>query len=182
MNRLSFSVVSPTKKSRFDFGISEKLTYLGLGGLITLLLFFKAYESSTGINLLEYQSFKYVCYGLIIILIIGIVYAFYDYNGNNRTIDGIITFDESEITLDNIKKFNLSEVSDLVFYLKDYKGRTINIIVDGTPYNSYGGDNFVEFNYRKEKFKYQFIIDSKFHGQLLEEKISKMEMLAEIKY
>ncbi|WP_422083288.1 hypothetical protein [Ulvibacterium sp.] len=183
MEKLAFDLVANKKKSKYDIAISEKFFYIGLGGLIFLLAVFKVFEHHWGITLEDFPVVKYMIYGLMICIMIGTFYGLVDYNGNNRVIKGIITFDENEITLNHIERFELSEIGNLKFSLNDYKGRPINLITDGDPNRSYGGDNFVEFNYRNKTHKYQFVIDSLRHKALLVDKtIPKMRDKTKINY
>ncbi len=183
MGKLAFDLVSNKRKSKFDIAVSEKFFYVGLGGLILLLGLFKVFDHYWGITLEGFPIVKYLMYGLCISCMIGTFYGLVDYNGNNRIIKGIITFDENEISLNHIEKFELSTIAKVKFSLNDYKGKSINLLSDGDPNRSYGGDNFVEFRYRNKTHKYQFVIDSQRHRNLLVEKtIPKMRNKTKIEY
>lgn len=183
MERLAFDLVSEKKKSKFDIAISEKFFYIGLGGVLLLLALSWVFRNYFNINLITLDAVKYIMYILLICIGIGTFYGFFDYNGNNRIISGIITFDENEITLNHIEKFELSEIKNLTFSLDDYKGRPINVMSDGDPNRSYGGDNFVKFKYRNKTHKYQFVIDSVRHRKVLVEMtIPKMRNKTQIRY
>ena len=166
MQKLSFDLVLDQKKSRFDISNSQKFFWIGLTGLFVFFVINWLFQNY--INLENLQFAKYLIYGLFICMGIGILYGFFDSNGNNRTTKGFITFDEDEITINHAKRYALSQVKNLSFNLGQHKGELISvIIVDGDPVRSYGGDNFVEFNYQNKKHKYQFVVDSKKHKNLL---------------
>ena len=97
-------------------------------------------------------------YGLIICILIGNFYGLFESNGNNRIIRGFITFDENEITMNNVSKYNLSDVNNLKFKGYDYKGRVINLMSNGDPNRSYAGDNYVEFTHLDKEYKFQFVV------------------------
>ncbi|WP_047414186.1 hypothetical protein [Cellulophaga sp. Hel_I_12] len=183
MEKLSFDLVLDKKIAKYDIGISEKFYYIGGAGLFLFLFFNWILKNYTNIILLDYQLVKYMMYGFLICLLIGTFYGFVDKNGNNRIIKGFITFDENEITINYARKFNLIEIKNLRFSGYDHKGRLINLISDGDPTRSYGGDNYVEFSYREKEYKFQFVVDSISHRKLLTEKvIPKMKTTTEIKY
>ena len=168
MQKLSFDLVLDQKKSRFDISNSQKFFWIGLTGLFVFFVINWLFQNYININLENLQFAKYLIYGLFICMGIGILYGFFDSNGNNRTTKGFITFDEDEITINHAKRYALSQVKNLSFNLGQHKGELISvIIVDGDPVRSYGGDNFVEFNYQNKKHKYQFVVDSKKHKNLL---------------
>ena len=58
-------------------------------------------------------------------------------------------------------------MKNLEFNVYDFKGKGINLISDGDPNRSYGGDNFVAFDYKNKRYKFQFVADSKKHMELL---------------
>ena len=183
MSKLAFDLVLDKKKSKFDIAISEKFFYVGLGGILFLLAVLWIFKNNLGIDLEELKIVKYIGYGLLICIGIGTFYGFVDYNGNNRIVKGFITFDENEITINHAKRYKLSELKNLKFSVFDYKGRLINLISDGDPNRSYGGENFVEFNYQNMSHRYQFVADSKKHkDRLLEDLIPIMRNKTEIKY
>ena len=183
MEKLSFDLVLDKKTAKYDIGISEKFYYTGGVGLILFLVVNWVLKSYTEIILLDFQMVKYIIYVFLICLLIGTFYGLVDRNGNNRIIKGFITFDENEISLNHITKFELVQITDLKFSVNDYKGRLINLLTDGDPNRSYGGDNYVEFKYQGKKFKFQFVVDSIAHGKLLLDKtIPLMKNKTEIKY
>ncbi len=183
MEKLAFDLVLDEKKSKYDIAISEKFFYIGFGGIFLFFAINWALEKYMDIIFLDLQIIKYLMYGLLVCIMIGTFYGFFDFNGNNRTIKGFITFDENEITINHAKRYSLTEIKNLNFNVNDYKGRLINLHSDGDPNKSYGGDNFVEFDYRNEKYKYQFVADSKKHkGLFIEKVIPKMQNKIRIKY
>ncbi|MDT0622021.1 hypothetical protein [Croceitalea vernalis] len=183
MNKLAFDLVLDKKKSKFDIAISEKFFYVGLGGVLFLLAVFWIFKNNLGIDLEEIKIVKYIGYGFLICILIGTFYGFFDYNGNNRIVKGFITFDENEITINHAEKYKLVELKGLKFKVYDYKDRPINLISDGDPNRSYGGENFVEFNHQNKRHRYQFVADSKKHkDKLLEDLIPIMRNKTEIKY
>jgi len=183
MNKLAFDLVLDKKKSKFDIAISEKFFYVGLGGVLFLLAVFWIFKNNLGIDLEEIKIVKYIGYGFLICIGIGTFYGFVDYNGNNRIVKGFITFDENEITINHAEKYKLVELKGLKFKVYDYKDRPINLISDGDPNRSYGGENFVEFNHQNKRHRYQFVADSKKHkDKLLKDLIPIMRNKTEIKY
>jgi len=183
VEKLSFDLVLDQKTAKYDIGVSEKFYYIGGVGLIIFLCGNWILKSNTEIILLDLQWVKYIIYGFLICLMIGTLYGLVDHNGNNRTIKGFITFDENEITINYAIKYNLAEIKNLSFSGHDHKGRLINLLSDGDPSRSYGGDNYVEFSYRDKEYKFQFVVDSISHRKLLTENvIPKMKTKTEIKY
>lgn len=183
MEKLSFNLVQNKKTSKFDIGISQKFFWIGLGGVLIFSAIILILEKYININLDKIEFIKYAMYGLIISMLIGTIYRLFEFNGNNRTVEGFITFDENEITINNARIYNLREIKNLRFKGYDYKGRAINLMSNANPTRSYGGDNFVEFNYLNKEYKYQFVVNSKTHRKLLMEKaIPKMKLKTDIKY
>ena len=183
MEKLAFDLVLNEKKSKYDVALSEKVFYVGLGGSIIIFAINWALKKYIGIAVLDLQLIKYLVYGLLACIAIGSLYVFFDFNGNNRIIKGFITFDENKITINHVKRYNLTEIKNLNFNISDYKGRFINPNTYGDPTQSYGGENFVEFNYRNKKHKYQFVANSEKHKDTLIKKlIPKMKNKTNIKY
>ncbi|MET2984765.1 hypothetical protein [Aureibaculum conchae] len=183
MKKVAFDLVLDEKTNKFDIAISEKFYWIGMGGLGIFLIISLIFKNYTDINLEDLQLVNYVIFGLFICVGIGYVYGLVDYNGNNRIIKGFITFSKDEITINNARRYDLSEIKNLKFNVYDYKGKSINLISDGDPNRSYGGDNFVEFLYRNKQFKYQFVADSDAHRKLLiENTIPEMKAKTKIKY
>lgn len=183
MEKLSFDLVLDQKKSKFDIGISQKFFWTGLCGLSIFLGINWIFKKYTDLNINDFQLIKYLMYGLLFCIVIGIFYGLFESNGNNRIIKGFITFDENEITINNATRYSLSEIRNLKFTGYDHKGRYINIISDGDPFRSYGGDNYVEFDYRNNNYKFQFVVNSIAHRKsLMEKTIPKMKMKTDIKY
>lgn len=58
-------------------------------------------------------------------------------------------------------------MKNLEFNVDDYKGRAINMHSDGDANRSYGGNNFISFDYNNKRCKFQFVADSKKHKDLL---------------
>jgi len=110
---------------------------------------------------------KYLSYGLLICIGIGSFAGIFEYNGKNRIVRGFITFDENEITINHARKYQVSDIKNLQFNVDDYNGRAINIHSDGDANRSYGGENFVAFDYKNKKHKFQFVADSEKHKELL---------------
>ncbi len=177
MQKLSFNLVSDKRTSRFDIGISQKFFWTGIIGFIIFFILNWFLKKFFNINSEELQFIKYILFGCVICFMIGNFYGLFESNGNNTVIKGFITFDENEITINNAKTYSIFKVSNLKFDGYDYIGRYINIMSDGDPIRSYGGDNYVEFNYLNEKFRFQFVVNSPRHRELLnEEIIPKMKL------
>ncbi|MBJ2176350.1 hypothetical protein JBL43_19010 [Aureibaculum sp. A20] len=183
MKNVAFDLVLDEKTKKFDIAISEKFYWIGLGGLGIFLIIKWIFQYYMDINIEDVQLVNYVLFGFLICVGIGAIYGWVDYNGNNRIIKGFITFSKDEITINNARRYDLSEIKNLKFNVYDFKGKSINLISDGDPNRSYGGDNFVEFRYQNKQFKYQFVADSDSHRKLLIEKtIPEMKTKTEIKY
>ena len=167
MQKLSYELVLDQKRSKFDVGISQKFFWTGIAGLGIVFLLSKVFENYYGINIEEMDLVKYLIYGLFISVGIGTFYGIFEYNGKNRIIRGFITFDENEISINHARKYQVSNIKNLEFNVYDYKGRAINIHSDGDANRSYGGNNFISFDYNNKRHKFQFVADSKKHKELL---------------
>lgn len=182
MQKLSYELVLEQKKSKYDIGISQKFYWIGIAGIGILLLLIKIFENSN-INIGDSDLFIYVMIGLIICIGIGSFYGLFAYNGKNRIIRGFITFDENEITINHAKKYQVADMKNIEFNVYDYKGRAINLYSDGDANRSYGGNNFILFDYHNKRHKFQFVVDSKKHKELLtKELIEKIRSNSQKKY
>ncbi|MBU3820467.1 hypothetical protein KO566_00210 [Flavobacteriaceae bacterium XHP0103] len=183
MEKLSFDLVLDQKKSKYDIGISQKFFWSGLCGILIFISANWIFNKYTNLNIKDFRIIDYLIYASFLCILIGSFYGFFEYNGNNRVIKGFITFDENEITINNAIRYNLSEIENIKFSGYDHKGRYINIMSDGDPFRSYGGDNFVEFTYKNKEYKFQFVVNSVSHRKsLMERTIPKMKMKTNIKY
>jgi len=183
MRNLAFDLISPQKKSKIDLSISEKFYFFGLIGALLFALTTNLSKKYFDIEILNFEFSSYIIIGLFLAILISTWYRIFDYNGNNLQIKGFITFDENQITINNATTFPLTELKNLTFDISDYKGRLINIQLTGFPTKSFGGENFVEFEHGKQKYKYQFVIKSAEHGKtLLDKALPKMRNRTEIKY
>ena len=167
MQKLSYELVLEQKKSKYDVGFAQKFFWTGITGLGIIFLLSKVFESYYSINIQEMDLVKYLSYGLFICVGIGSFAGIFEYNGQNRIVRGFITFDENEITINHVRKYKVSDIKKLQLNVDDYKGRAINIHSDGDANRSYGGGNFITFEYNNKKYKFQFVADSKKHKELL---------------
>ncbi|KPM30227.1 Hypothetical protein I595_3303 [Croceitalea dokdonensis DOKDO 023] len=182
MNAPSYELVLDQKKSKYDVGLSQKFYWTGIAGIGILLIVIKIFESYD-INIGDTELFNYVMIGLFISVGIGWLYGLFAYNGENRIIRGFITFDENEITINHSKKFQVADMTNIEFNVYDFKGRGINFHSDGDANRSYGGNNFISFDYQDKRHKFQFVADSKKHKDLLtKELMDKIRSNARKKY
>lgn len=183
MQKISFEIVSDEKKSKFDISVSQKLARIGLIGFIVCFGIQYLLEGHTQILAKDSQLFWFLVFAFLISFIVGIIYGFFESNGQNRVIRGFITFDESEITLNNATKFKLLDLESVNFDVSDIKGSLNTPYLEGDPLWSYGGENYVEFSYNKKNYKYQFVINSHSHwNKLVKNIIPKMKLKAEVNY
>ncbi|WP_430411360.1 hypothetical protein [Kordia sp.] len=167
MERIAFDVVTPKKGVVFDISKSGILMLVGFVGLGFLLIFGAIFHKFHEIIILDYLAVKLIFFACLISILIGNFTSFGDYDGNDLATTSVLFFDENEITFDYTETFPLSEIAHIKFRIFDYKG----VRKARSALQSLGADNYLEFKHEGEKHKFQFIIESERHMQLLTEKL-----------
>lgn len=182
MEKIAFDLV--TKKKGFtQLSNSEKIYYLGCIGIAVIIGVGAFFSFVIEVEILENQWIKYIIYGAILCILIGTFKAFGEYDKSDYKTSGILFFDAHKITVDYTEEYPLSEIAFVKFTDYDVKGSPINSSSAGSPKKSMGGENYVTFQHKNKKYKYQFIVISKAQRQLLIEKIiPKMQLKTKVTY
>ncbi|EDP98586.1 hypothetical protein U8527_21480 [Kordia algicida OT-1] len=182
MEKIAFDLV--TKKKGFkQFSNSEKIYYLGFIGIVLVIGIGVFLNYVFEINILQYQWLKYMAYGALLCIFIGTFKAFREYDKSDYETSGILFIDAHKITVDYTEDYPLSEIAFVKFTGYDVKGSPINSLSEGSPKKSMGGENYVTFQHKNKKYKYQFIVISKAQRQVLIEKIiPKMQLKTKVTY
>ncbi|MFK7747719.1 MAG: hypothetical protein AB8B65_04975 [Kordia sp.] len=171
MEKISFDYVIPKKGVLYDISNSEKITYIGIIGLLLVFVITASYDKLYEVNLLKYWTFKLICLGCIICLLIGVFKGFGDSDGNNLDIGGIIFLDANEITIDYVEIYPIEKITHIKFSGHDVKGAINTFSGTGEPSKSLGAENYLEFKYEQKAYNYQFIVRSQQQRELLVEKV-----------
>jgi len=167
MERIAFDVVTQKKGVLFDISNSEKLMFAGFMGFGFLLIFGALFHKIYKLNILNYLVVNLIGLTCIICIVIGRLMSYRDYHGNDLAVNSILFFNEDEVTFDYTEVFPLSEITYIKFKIFQYKG----VRIGRDPKKSSGADNYIEFQHEGKKHKFQFVIESEGHMQLLKEKL-----------
>ncbi|KQB41041.1 hypothetical protein [Flavobacterium aquidurense] len=155
----SASIFYPKKSRRFDFTLSEKLTYYSLTAIISYVLLLQFIETSFGYDISKYA------YCLLIIPVITYFIAggirLNEYENLNGYFEGSISFKEDYAFIDSVE-YQYNKIENLILYGNSYSGQRNENTRSGPMYSN-GVHNLISFDYEDQKISRNFKLDSERH-------------------
>lgn len=152
------SIFIPSKKSRLNFTLSEKLTFYSIFTCFSCCL----------ILMLNQRYFEFEIVELILkplailtlpIALTGMTIRFWEYENLNGSFKGRLKIDLNSISIDNNEYF-FSDIENLKMTVSNYKGQRTNNTKAGPSFYQ-GISNEISFTYNSESITVNFLIVSK---------------------
>lgn len=150
----------PSKKSRFDFTLSEKLTYYSLFTCFFCCIILLINQKYIQIEIIE-LILKSLGILVLPIAIIGMTIRFWEYENLNGSFRGELKVDLISISISN-SEYLFSKVENFKISISNYKGQRTNNTKSGPSFYQ-GTSNFISFTHNSESISVNFLLLSKDH-------------------
>jgi len=154
------SIFIPTKKSWLNFTLSEKLTFYSLFTTFICCMILIINQKHFQIESIE-SILKPLTIIVFLIVIIGNIIRFWEYENLNGSFKGRLKIDLDSISIDN-NEYIFSDIENLKMTVSNYKGQRTNNTKSGPSFYQ-GTSNFISFTHNSKELSINFLLTSKDH-------------------